>query len=404
MAVESTGRLKLRGDDADGKTDINEEVNGNVTDTDVSLTTLSTTVGKTAPHSMSEFYGYASTASSSIAWVTGDDSGNLFYTGQADGLTGWTAGPQLGSSEGYLNDAVFNGTIWMIAMDGGIWKTEDTDGLTGWTKIHTPNNAPHQVMWVSNGWVWADRYRIYSTSDTNPTTSSTVNVFYDSSTSSTYTVRGRMSNDGSRAIQGVRDQQSNVEEWNYSNIGLNNITSMSDRDMNFTAGFARGMFWDDSTSNYILYGIQSNIRYSTIVNPNNTGISAASSKTLPLSQVDLFDYNGTYYIAARSSTSTMVVSSATNFTGTWSSATSVGSVGSEIDRMSAYHVGWNGTSWGMGCRNTSTNTNMCLIRNASDPAGDWTGIAQVGGFSGNRTKGVWPSYRPYYNTLTNLGS
>lgn len=53
MPVPSSGELKLRGD-------INLEVNGNATDDNVSLGTLSNEAGFTEPDTMSEFYGYTS--------------------------------------------------------------------------------------------------------------------------------------------------------------------------------------------------------------------------------------------------------------------------------------------------------------------------------------------------------
>ena len=53
MAVPSSGQLRLRAD-------INQEINGNNTDTNVSLGTLSNDAGFTEPDNMSEFYGYSS--------------------------------------------------------------------------------------------------------------------------------------------------------------------------------------------------------------------------------------------------------------------------------------------------------------------------------------------------------
>lgn len=53
MAVPSSGQLRLRAD-------INQEINGNDTDDNVSLGTLSNDAGFTEPDNMSEFYGYSS--------------------------------------------------------------------------------------------------------------------------------------------------------------------------------------------------------------------------------------------------------------------------------------------------------------------------------------------------------
>jgi hypothetical protein len=53
MPVPSSGQLRLRAD-------INQEINGNDTDTNVSLGTLSNDAGFTEPDTMSEFYDYSS--------------------------------------------------------------------------------------------------------------------------------------------------------------------------------------------------------------------------------------------------------------------------------------------------------------------------------------------------------
>ena len=60
MAVPSSGPLELRGD-------INLEVNGNVTDTNVALHQLSLDAGFSAPDAMSDFYGYSSVVPPSVS-------------------------------------------------------------------------------------------------------------------------------------------------------------------------------------------------------------------------------------------------------------------------------------------------------------------------------------------------
>ena len=59
MAVTGSGEIKLIGD-------VNNEINGNTTDTNVSLTTLSTGASKDAPHGLTEFYGYSSAVAPSL--------------------------------------------------------------------------------------------------------------------------------------------------------------------------------------------------------------------------------------------------------------------------------------------------------------------------------------------------
>ena len=59
MAVPSSGPLELRGD-------INLEVNGNTTDSNVALRSLSQAAGFSTPDAMSDFYGYANVTQPSV--------------------------------------------------------------------------------------------------------------------------------------------------------------------------------------------------------------------------------------------------------------------------------------------------------------------------------------------------
>lgn len=63
MPVPSSGQLRLRAD-------INQEVNGNDTDTNVSLGTLSNSAGFTEPDTMSEFYGYTSLTAPTVSYTS----------------------------------------------------------------------------------------------------------------------------------------------------------------------------------------------------------------------------------------------------------------------------------------------------------------------------------------------
>jgi hypothetical protein len=67
MPVPSSGELKLRAD-------INLEVNGNATDDNVSLGSLSNEVGFTEPDTMSEFYGYVSYTQPTISGTPSSSS------------------------------------------------------------------------------------------------------------------------------------------------------------------------------------------------------------------------------------------------------------------------------------------------------------------------------------------
>ena len=63
MPVPSSGQLRLRAD-------INQEINGNDTDSNVSLGTLSNTAGFAEPDAMSDFYGYSSLTDPTVSYTS----------------------------------------------------------------------------------------------------------------------------------------------------------------------------------------------------------------------------------------------------------------------------------------------------------------------------------------------
>lgn len=61
MPVTGSGQIRLRAD-------VNEEINGNDTDSNVSLRSLSSDAGESVPDALSEFYGYSSMSAPSITY------------------------------------------------------------------------------------------------------------------------------------------------------------------------------------------------------------------------------------------------------------------------------------------------------------------------------------------------
>ena len=111
MPVPSSGQLRLRAD-------INQEVNGNDTDDNVSLGTLSNDSGFTDPDNMSEFYGYSAcsivnTGHNEINIMNASNSSSIFvrlrYTdlslANACKPTSW--GVYLGTSTNYASNTKY---------------------------------------------------------------------------------------------------------------------------------------------------------------------------------------------------------------------------------------------------------------------------------------------------------
>jgi hypothetical protein len=105
VAVVSSGEIKLRGD-------VNLEINGNTTDTNVSLATLSVGAGFDAPHALTEFYGYqdavapsvSTNASTSVTSSSMTANGNVTSDG---GGTITERGFYFGTSSNYANNTKY---------------------------------------------------------------------------------------------------------------------------------------------------------------------------------------------------------------------------------------------------------------------------------------------------------
>jgi len=132
MPVPSSGQLRLRAD-------INQEINGNDTDDNVSLGTLSNDAGFSEPDSMSEFYSYSSVVPPTIGSVN-------FFTANPDGRigiygilnsTGGGAVTAYGIKVGTSSD-INNATTYQHGTSWGIYsyKYPDATGFSNNTTYH----------------------------------------------------------------------------------------------------------------------------------------------------------------------------------------------------------------------------------------------------------------------------
>lgn len=145
MAVPSSGQLRLRAD-------INQEINGNDTDTNVSLGTLSNDAGFTEPDTMSEFYGYTScgtpTFGSASASGTPDGhinaQGILYTDGPSCTVTG--CGLYIGTSTNRASATkITTATSWGIYTYKYFNQTGYTNGSTYYVWIWAYNGANEGV-------------------------------------------------------------------------------------------------------------------------------------------------------------------------------------------------------------------------------------------------------------------
>ena len=172
MALNTTGKLELRGDGTEG-TGIGNEVYGNVTGSNISLAQVSISAAFSAPHSMAEFYGYSSNnpatsvylrdnygqttnpnqspcGGTSITWtcnVVDDDTTNANYKWYRNGSL-----VQNGSSNTYATSA--SSTTYAIYC-----KYTDQGGLS------VDSNTFNQTWQGSQAATYRANYPSYSTSN-----------------------------------------------------------------------------------------------------------------------------------------------------------------------------------------------------------------------------------------------
>jgi hypothetical protein len=319
---------------------------------------------------------------STTAWISSDMSGNLFYTQAANGQSGWTdTGISVGT--GYINDAVYNGLAWVAATSAGLYSTSDTTATSGWSQIDASSNWS-TVMWTGTGWIAGGDSEVkYTTNEYGATDWTNIG-----SVTSGDRFLG-IANNGTYTFFGIRTSSStDVTAYTQTNF-FGNIVGRRGTPL---GGFLRGAFYDNVNSRFVIIGGDPSIAYSTTVG----GSFTEAGNAFPSNGIDEVDYNGSYY--ATSAANTVVYGNTDLYSTSW---TTTDLSGFNIDRLT-YPI-WNGTAWMAGTRYTSGSVVMASREN-SNPNGTWTSISAPTGFADNRSVGVFPSKRPYYNTLTNLGT
>ena len=320
---------------------------------------------------------------STTEWISSDDLGNIFYTQDATGLTGWTqaAGQNIG---GYLYEAVYNGSIWVAGSADGIWQTSDATATSGWSRVTGAGKDSYSVMWTGTGWIGTVDNAFYYTTDVTALTGWTL-IRQDAN--ATYL---DLANDGTKSFIGIRDESGSVQEYAYSTSGF--YGSWAFTNAGLTSNFSRGAYYDPANGYYFCYGVGVNIAYATSISGSFTSVNAAGGS----GGYGFMDYNGSYYVLDSNDQQGIVYS--TSSTSGWAGVNINSSL--SWDRFGT--PVWNGTSWGTGGRYTSGDKVFAFINN-TNPAGTWTGISKPTGFNGNRSLCAFPSKRPYYNAMTNLG-
>jgi len=144
MPVPGSGELKLRAD-------INQEINGNDTDTNVSLGTLSDDAGFDAPDKMSDFYGYSNVTLPVIvntAISTNNPSGDIGARGLLNDAGGGTisdygiyvgTSSSIGSATKYSKGSSWGVYSWKYPTQGGF-----SNNTSYYVWIYATNEAGEQ--------------------------------------------------------------------------------------------------------------------------------------------------------------------------------------------------------------------------------------------------------------------
>lgn len=320
---------------------------------------------------------------STTEWIASDDLGNLFYTEDVTGLTGWQQATGV-SFGGYIYEAVYNGSVWLTSTASGIWQTSDSTAKTGWSKVAGGTQDCYSVMWTGTGWLGTINNALYYTTDVTGLTNWTL---IQQTSSASYS---DLANDGTKYFLGIRDEIGSIQEFGYSSSGF--YGSLLSTNAGLTNNFSRGAYYDPANGYYFCYGVGTNIAYATSITGSFTSVNAAGGSN----GYGFMDYNGTYYVLDSTDQNGIVYS--TSSTSGWAGF----EINSSLNWDRFGSPVWNGTSWGTGGRYTSGDK-VFAFRNNINPAGTWTGISKPTGFNGNRSLNAFPSKRPYYNNMTNLG-
>ena len=138
MTIPSSGPIKLRGD-GDGR-GINEEVNDNITATNVSLASLSGVAGFTAPDTMREFYGYQTIITATVHWAVIAGGGSGTNAGAGGYRTSYgTSGGNSGSESTFV---IATGNSYTMTVGGVSGNSSIVGGgSNGGTSVNTVSTA-----------------------------------------------------------------------------------------------------------------------------------------------------------------------------------------------------------------------------------------------------------------------
>lgn len=408
MAVKSSGanvNLRLRGTASDGETDINEEINGEGTGSDISLNTLSTGAGfDTADggHKMSEFFGYSagvsdartsgSPSAASAKWMAGFGSeGKIWTTTNDNPLGSWTS-TSLGGGTTRFNDACWDGFTWVAVANNGIYQTSNSAGTSGWVQVLSTREYS-TICPVMGGWIAAGRnLRIaYSTNITGSVSASNwTETSVSGFASGTHYFFSGLST-GDKFNLGIRKDYSGDPCWGYLDIpDLSQGIDTSATTFSTSPSPPWGYFqaWDPNNGDWMFVQRSGGLYRGTIGSGTKTGNQPpfATGYNIRVS------YAGGMWYAMQFGTAKLAYK--TSYTGSWSQT----NTNQNVQTATTY----NGSYYAFGM-NPGSSTN--IIAAATNGTTGWSyKTASSIGTSQTYCTFLVPSKRNEYGGFTNLGN
>jgi len=411
MAVKSSGanvNLRLRGTASDGETDINEEINGEGTGSDISLNTLSTGAGfdtTDGGHKMSEFFDYSAGASDArtsgspsaptAKWIASSGVNGKIHlsTNNNPAANSWTSYQLMGSSD-YVQDACWDGFTWVVVGNAGVYQTSNSAGTSGWVRVSTLQC--NTITPVMGGWIAGrgnSTAMVYSTNITGTVSASnwtSVGISgYPSGTQYIFTILPIKD----KLVVGTRKDYSGDSCWHYLDIpdlaqGMD--TSVTSWNTGPSPPWGRSQAYDPDNDNW-MFAQRSGGAY--------RGAVGSSSKTQDKPSFassyneNLKFLNGKFWVYYPGVSS---IAYKNSYTGSWNNITGLSDAIQGLE--------WNGSYYGIGINYAGTYSNAV---GGSTNGTSWSYIAAntMGADATNTYIRMFRSgVRPHYGSWKNLGN
>ena len=303
---------------------------------------------------------------SSTKWIMTNDSGELYYS-ESDNASSFAKSTV--TFNGYLDQAVYDGYIWVAATRGSLYYTADITGLSGWTEISGIGSDFNDVARTNDRW-FAFRNGdsdLYSTTDL--TASSGWQLVHNTGQNGI----GPLAAANGYVARGARISDSSSGGGIYVNSTQNDYTTYTTV-MTTSPRWGTGAAYDKDNDIWIFTGRNERVGFTANSDPTSTITQSTQSS----SPADFFYpiWDGTRYIISVNSWYAYSTTSAGG--GSWTT----GSVGANIRNW----INYNGTVH-------AGATDSLTVRYSTNITGGSWSTASVSSASGTRFEGLSPSQR-----------